>query len=82
VLVLTPAACQALFWAAGGLLGRSLEVLERGGLGTNGDETKGVPCTKPGYNEKVRFDLELPGVTYPPCGNWATTRPVGIPHGM
>jgi hypothetical protein len=69
-LVLTPAACQAaLFWAAGVLLGRSSEVLERGGLGTNGDGTKGVPCTGPGYNEEVEFDLELPGVTYPPCGN-------------
>jgi hypothetical protein len=70
VLVLTPAACQALFWAAGGL------------LGTNGDGTKGVPCTGPRYNEEVEFDLELPGVTYPPCGNWTTTRPVGMPRGM
>jgi hypothetical protein len=65
-LVLTPA-CQALFWADG-LLGRSSDVLERGGLGTRGEGTKGVPCTGPGYNEDVEFDLELPGVTYPPCG--------------
>ena len=35
-----PAACQALFWAAGVLLGRSIG-LRRGGLGTNGDGTKG-----------------------------------------
>jgi hypothetical protein len=55
-LVLTPPTCQALFWAAGVLLGRSSEVLERGGLGING-------------NEELEFDLELPGVTYPPCGN-------------
>jgi hypothetical protein len=68
-LVLTPAACQALLWATGVLLGRSSEVLERGGLGTNGDGTKGVPCTGPGYNEELEFDLELPGVTYPLCGN-------------
>ena len=67
-LVLTPA-CQALFWAAGDLLGRSSEVWERGGLGINGDGTKGVPCTGPGYNEELEFDLELPGVTYPVCGN-------------
>ena len=61
-LVLTPT-CQALFWA-GGLLGRSSsDVLERGGLGTSGEGTKGVPCTGPGYNEEVEFDLELPGVT-------------------
>ena len=66
-LVLTPA-CQALFWA-GGLLGRSSDVLERGGLGTSGEGTKGVPCTGPGYSEEVEFDLELPGVTYPLCGN-------------
>jgi hypothetical protein len=66
-LVLTPI-CQALFWA-GGLLGRSSsDVLERGGLGTSGEGTKGVPFTGPGYNDEVEFDLELPGVTYPPCG--------------
>jgi hypothetical protein len=64
-LVLAPPAAQALFWATGVLLGRSSEVLERGGLGTNGDGTKGVPLTGPGYNEELEFDLELPGVTYP-----------------
>jgi hypothetical protein len=61
-LVLTPT-CQGLFWVGGGLEGRSSDVLERGGLGTKGDGTKGVPCTGPGYNEEVEFDLELPGVT-------------------
>ena len=66
-LVLTPPAGQPLFWA-GGLL-RSSDVLERGGLGTSGEGTKGVPCTGPGYSEEVEFDLELPGVTYPLCGN-------------
>jgi|SRR5713226_4058079 len=69
VLVLTPTCQATLFWGAGDLLGRSSEVLERGGLGTNGDGTKGVPFTVPGYNEEVEFDLELPGVTYPLCGN-------------
>jgi hypothetical protein len=34
---------------------------------TNGDETKGVPCTGPGYNEEVEFDLKLL-VTYPRAG--------------
>ena len=67
--MLTPPAGQPLFWAAGVLLGRSSDVLERGGLGTNGDGTKGVPFTGPGYNEELEFDLELPGVTYPLCGN-------------
>jgi len=67
-LVLTPG-CQALFWATGGLVGRSSAVLERGGLGTSGDGTNGVPCTGPGYSEELEFDLELPGVTYPACGN-------------
>lgn len=46
-------ACEALFWTAGGLLGESSEVVERGGLGTNGDETNGVLCTtEPGYDEE------------------------------
>jgi hypothetical protein len=37
------------------------------GQRTNGDETKGVPCTGPGYDEEVEFDLELL-VTYPCAG--------------
>ena len=67
--MLTPPAAQALLWAGGALLGRSSEVLERGGLGTSGEGTNGVPFTGPGYNEELEFDLELPGVTYPLCGN-------------
>ena len=62
-LVLTPT-CQALFWASG-LVGKlSSDVLERGGLGTSGEGTKGVPCTGPGYNEEVGFDLEPPGCAF------------------
>ena len=61
VLELTPT-CQALFWP-GDFLERPSGVLERGGLGTNGDGTMVVPVTGPGYSEELEFDLELPGVT-------------------
>jgi len=52
--------CQALFWATSSLLGS---------LGMSGDGTNEVPCNRPGYSKELEFELEPPGVTYPPCRN-------------
>ena len=63
VLTLT---CQALFWA-GSLIGRSSsDVLERGGLGTSGEGTKGVQCKEVGCLVCFRHRAPVPhALTHP-----------------